>query len=169
MVCKTKHVNNILDLDNKTIGARLAEERKRLGLSQTDVRLRTGVGKNAQINYESGVTFPDAGYLALLHGAGFDLMYILTGDRSPEVPLNPELQNLLDAYESAPLELRRAVFGVLLSPYKNDWDKSRVVPGHFRHQVLGEEDSRFEAHHATRRAAEAKAAKKGPGTPGKGD
>lgn len=153
MVSTSKPVNDFLGLDRKTFGERLGGERKRLGLSQVDVRVRTGVGKNAQINYEAGTTIPDAEYLWFLHGAGFDLMYILTGDRSPEAPLNPELQNLLEAYAASPLELKRAVFGVLLSPYKAEWDKSRVVPGHFRHQVLGEEDARFEAHHAARREA----------------
>lgn len=157
MVSTNKPVNEFLGFNNKTFGARLAEERKRLRLSQADVRVRTGVGKNAQINYEAGSTLPDAQYLWLLHGAGFDLMYILTGERSPEAPLTPELQNLLEAYEASPVELKRAVFGVLLSPYKVDWDKPRVVPGYFRHEILGEEDTRFEAHHAKRRAEQAEA------------
>ncbi len=159
MVSTNKPVNCFLGFDRKTFGVRLGDERKRLGFSQADVRLRTGVGKNAQINYEAGTTIPDAEYLWLLRGAGFDLMYVLTGERSPETPLNPELQNLLDAYAVAPLALRRAVFCALLSPYKDEWDKSRVVPGFFQHQILGEEDVRFEDHHAAQRGAVTEAAR----------
>jgi len=151
MVSKTTLVNRT-SKRNDSFGKRIVLERERLGLKQVDLCVRAGVSKTTQIKYEAGERIPDIEYLACLEGARFDVMYILTGERSGAVPLSPELQNLLDAYQSSPLELRRAVFGVLLSQYEFGWDKSRVVPGYFRHEVLGEDDARFEAHNAKQNA-----------------
>lgn len=67
---------------------RLREERNRLELNQPDFGLIGGVGKQSQINYESGKRFPDADYLMSIASTGADLLYILTGQRgSSTVPL----------------------------------------------------------------------------------
>jgi transcriptional regulator with XRE-family HTH domain len=65
----------------KEIGARLRQERKRLGLSQREMGLLGGVAANAQGKYESGLRAPKADYLAALARAGVDILYVLTNRR----------------------------------------------------------------------------------------
>lgn len=132
--------------DLSTIGGRLAGERARIKMTIQDFALQCGVSKQTQIKYEANANAPDTRYLLGCLAKGVDVMYILTGERSPATPLNPEFQNLIEAYEAAPEPLRRAVFGVLLSPYKREWDKARVSPGYFQHEILGENDVRYAAH-----------------------
>lgn len=67
-----------------TFGERLKEERKRLGMNQTEFALLGGVVKFTQINYEKGDNSPNLDYLAKLEAAGVDAYYILTGKRMPE-------------------------------------------------------------------------------------
>lgn len=64
------------------IGARLKEERTRLGMSQADFAALGGAGRASQFNYESGERAPDAGYLAGIGDAGADVGYIVTGRHS---------------------------------------------------------------------------------------
>jgi len=64
-----------------TIGHRLKEERKRLGLNQTAFAELGGVKRKAQGNYESNGRRPDAEYLADIGAAGADITYIVTGDK----------------------------------------------------------------------------------------
>lgn len=61
---------------------RLREERERLGLTQPDFGALGGVGKQSQINYESGKRLPDVSYLTALGGHGVDVAYLLTGVES---------------------------------------------------------------------------------------
>lgn len=68
-----------------TIGARLKEERSRLGLSQTDLGAAGGVGKTTQINYEKGAGSPDANYLSAVAALGVDILYVVTGVATPQV------------------------------------------------------------------------------------
>ena len=142
MVPKSKPVNN----ESPVFGSfceRFVAERKRLGWSQTDLRTRMGVGKSTQINYESGESSPNADYLAGLDDLGFDVMYLLTGLRRAG-GLSDEHQNLLDAYIAADESTRLAVFGVLTARYSDDPQRARSAPGWFRHEVLGEEDVRYQ-------------------------
>lgn len=111
-------------------------------MTQTELRTKTAVSKSAQLRYESGETSPDVGYLDLLDGLGFDLMYLLKGVRAAEA-LEPELQNLIEAYTDAPPDLRRAAFGVLISPFVRSMERARVEPGWYRHEVRGEGDLRY--------------------------
>jgi transcriptional regulator with XRE-family HTH domain len=66
-----------------TIGSRLEEERKRIGLNQEDFGTSCGVGKHAQINYEKGRRSPDGDYFEKAHGLGVDILYVIAGIRSP--------------------------------------------------------------------------------------
>lgn len=68
-----------------TFGDRLRMERERLCLSQEALGEIGGVKKLAQINYEKGKRHPDAEYLAAVAAAGVDVLYVLTGQRSPIV------------------------------------------------------------------------------------
>jgi transcriptional regulator with XRE-family HTH domain len=66
-----------------TFADRLVAERERLGLSQGDLVAMTTVSRRAQFNYEQGVTLPDVGYLAVLANNGFDIPFLVTGERTP--------------------------------------------------------------------------------------
>lgn len=61
---------------------RLKEERKRLGMNQTEFGSVAGVKKDAQLNYESGARAPDTNYLAAIATVGVDVAYLLTGTRT---------------------------------------------------------------------------------------
>ena len=76
------------------IGARLREERERLGLSQRVFGEIGGVEPNAQGKYESGDRTPKADYLAAVASKGVDVLYVLTGSRTPT-----PLQNLSEVEE----------------------------------------------------------------------
>jgi transcriptional regulator with XRE-family HTH domain len=85
-----------------TIGGRLKEERARLGVSQTELGTIGGVGKTTQINYEKNERQPDAGYLAAAAAAGVDVLYVLTGTRTPRPVdgLSMAEEKVLDNYRS---------------------------------------------------------------------
>ncbi len=74
------------------LGDRLREERKRLGFNQADFGALAEVSRKTQFNYESGLSSPDARYLACIEKAGADVVYIQTGVRSAE----REFQRRLD-------------------------------------------------------------------------
>ena len=65
-----------------TIGARLREERERLGLSQQAFASIGNVTKQTQITWEKAEQFPNAAFLAAIDGAGADVLYIVTGRRT---------------------------------------------------------------------------------------
>jgi transcriptional regulator with XRE-family HTH domain len=67
------------------IGERLREERKRLGLSQTDFARLAGVHMNTQSRYENGERGPDSSYLEALGKEGVDVNYVLFGIASDEI------------------------------------------------------------------------------------
>ncbi len=69
------------------LGKRLAEERKRLGLSQSAFAERAGVSFSSQRRYEDGRSSPDAGYLDTLNQLGVDSQYVLNGIRESESDL----------------------------------------------------------------------------------
>lgn len=133
---------NMKILDSGTFSARLVEERVRLGMSQTDLRIKTGAAKATQSRYETGESFPGADYLAVLDAAGFDVMYLLTGVRSAE-GLDDELRNLVDAYIHSGDAIKTAVFSVLVAPYTDDALRARRIPGWLAHELRGDEDVRY--------------------------
>lgn len=60
-----------------SVGKRLAEERKRIGLSQSDFAERVGVSFSSQRRYEDGRSSPDTAYLEAIGKAGVDVGYVL--------------------------------------------------------------------------------------------
>ena len=100
-----------------TIGERLREERTRLGLSQTDLASTGGVGKTTQINYEKCERSPDAAYLAAAAAVGVDVLYVLTGRRTPVAAdaLAEDEAELLDNYRKLAEKDRTAVQSVTLA------------------------------------------------------
>lgn len=67
--------------DLSTIGARLREERERLGLNQTDFAGLGEASKHSQIDWENDKSAPNARFLAAIAEAGVDVRYVVTGER----------------------------------------------------------------------------------------
>jgi transcriptional regulator with XRE-family HTH domain len=94
-----------------TLGARLREERERLGLSQPAYAAIASTTKQTLFSWETGKTAPDGFQLAALADGGTDVLYVVTGERSqplpPETALPQDERALLDAYRACPPEARR--------------------------------------------------------------
>lgn len=67
-------------------GARLSEERDRIGLSQQGLSDASGVARNMLSRYERAVAEPGASALIALAAVGLDVGYVLTGRRSSASP-----------------------------------------------------------------------------------
>ncbi|MEW6166042.1 MAG: helix-turn-helix transcriptional regulator [Pseudomonadota bacterium] len=66
-----------------SLGSRLRDERKRLGLSQAALCEKIGVKDPKTLrNWESGTTSPTLDDVVGFVGSGFDIGYVLTGVRS---------------------------------------------------------------------------------------
>lgn len=92
-------------------GERLKEERRRLGFNQEDFGAIGGVAKTTQLNYEKGSRYPDAPYLAAVATAGLDVLYVVTGRRTPslEGSLTEDEASVLEHYRSLPAADQAAV------------------------------------------------------------
>lgn len=62
-------------------GARLRQERARLGLNQAEFAELGGVKRNSQVAYEAGRIAVPADYLLRLSDRGVDIGFVLTGRR----------------------------------------------------------------------------------------
>ncbi|QOJ20317.1 MAG: helix-turn-helix transcriptional regulator [Gammaproteobacteria bacterium] len=63
------------------IGERFKEERKLLGISQTELAESLGASRRSIIDWEKGVATANAEVLSSFHKLGADILYILTGKR----------------------------------------------------------------------------------------
>ena len=68
-------------MDLETIGNRIESERLRLGHSNADVCSELEIHFNTYRNYETGKRDMPSSLLAKLWEMGFDVMYVLTGQR----------------------------------------------------------------------------------------
>lgn len=96
------------------IGARLKEERLRLGFSQTEFAALGGASKRSQIVWESeeeGAAAPNATFLAAVAAAGVDVAYVVTGVRTLKVgdSLPPRELALLNNYRNADAEGKKSL------------------------------------------------------------
>lgn len=66
----------------KEIGARLREERERLGHTQTEFADLGSASKRSQTDWEQGNLVPNGEYLATISNHGVDVGYVLTGERN---------------------------------------------------------------------------------------
>ncbi|WP_418131496.1 helix-turn-helix domain-containing protein [Variovorax sp. 278MFTsu5.1] len=100
-----------------SIGVRLREERERLGMSQTAFAELGDVSLRAEQDWERGNSAPKADFLAVAATHGVDVLYVLTGQRTPKptASLSQEQQALLDNYDHADEEGRAAARRVLSS------------------------------------------------------
>ena len=92
-------------------GARLAEERKRLGLKQAEFASLVGTDVPKQSLYENDRRELRADYLARLAAAKVDVVYVLTNKRSEGAWLGEDASQLLSAYLVLPADLQQALLG----------------------------------------------------------
>lgn len=94
-----------------TIECRLKEERNRLGFNQSDFAGLAGRTKKTMIDYEKGVSSPDAKFLAAIAIAGADVQYILTGIRKPpsfSISSNDDTP-IVEAMDEQTMKKRKAI------------------------------------------------------------
>ncbi|HEX4736157.1 MAG TPA: helix-turn-helix transcriptional regulator [Allosphingosinicella sp.] len=87
-------------------GARLAEERKRLGLKQAEFAALVGTDVPKQSLYENDRRELRADYLARLADAQVDVVYVLTSQRMEGDWLGQGASDLLSAYVALPPDLQ---------------------------------------------------------------
>ena len=90
-----------------SFGARLAEERKRLGLKQAEFAALVGTDVPKQSLYENDRRELRADFLARLTHAGVDVIYVLTGSRMEGTRLSEQATQLLSAYVRLPEPTQR--------------------------------------------------------------
>lgn len=84
-------------------GARLREERLRVGFSQVDFAESCKSSRNALVQWERGDAAPNAAVLSLMADAGIDVLFVVTGKRSneSEATLAPAERALLQAWRQS--------------------------------------------------------------------
>ena len=84
------------------ISERLKQERLRLGLKQTDVIKAIDVAIATFSNYETGKRSPDVDFLLKLGALGYDIGYVVTGERLENgmAVLLPDEQEWLNVYRA---------------------------------------------------------------------
>ncbi len=130
-----------------TIGARLKEERERLGFNQTAFAELAGTTKKSQIDYEKDLTPPKASYLADIAKVGADILYIVTSTRSN----SEQKSDFLNEFGTIPVydvEVSagdgRIAYGenpLYHFAYRKDWLLSRCLNEKDLHVVLARGDS----------------------------
>lgn len=95
------------------IGARLKEERERLGYSQLDFAAVGGASKRSQIDWEQGKLVPNAEFLALVASElGVDVLYVLTGSHSKD-KINSDEDQILSGYRKLDLRGKAGVLALI--------------------------------------------------------
>ena len=77
----------------RAIGERLAQERRRLNYTELQIAQLLGVQLEVYLQYESGEDDPGIFSMQRLYSIGFDVMFIITGDRYRPVQEESELLN----------------------------------------------------------------------------
>ncbi|WP_019519357.1 helix-turn-helix domain-containing protein [Faucicola boevrei] len=86
------------------IGNRLVDERKRLGLTQAQASSQAGITQTTYSRYENGERVPTLQAILGFYNMGFDVIYLLTGEREPsdgEVILTSHEQDWLALYRES--------------------------------------------------------------------
>jgi transcriptional regulator with XRE-family HTH domain len=114
-----------------SFGARLAEERKRLGLKQAEFAARVGTDVPKQSLYENDRRELRADYLARLADADVDVIYVLTGQRMEGVRLTDQATRLLSAYLCLPEQTQRSLADFIVT-LRRDVDQAPARTMHSR-------------------------------------
>lgn len=93
-----------------SVGKRLKEERKRLGLTQEEIAVQLDVSRYAQLNFEKDINLPGGAYLLAAIARGVDVMYVLSGQRSE---YDPSEAALLSAFRLASQSAQTAALAAL--------------------------------------------------------
>ncbi|CAN7471195.1 helix-turn-helix domain-containing protein [Acidovorax sp. LjRoot194] len=119
---------------------RLREERKRVGLTQTDLAAIGGVQKNAQSLYESGTRKPDSDYLQAVAAAGLDVLYVIIGKRgtASEGTLSEAESALLTRWRSGSPALRGYLQEVA-GPAVTSGGSTLLVGGDIGQHIVGDQ------------------------------
>lgn len=67
----------------ETLGSRFKQEREKLEMSQSALAEELGLSREMVGKYERNIAQPGADTAAALYKLGFDVLYMLTGDRGP--------------------------------------------------------------------------------------
>lgn len=97
---------------------RLYEIVRTSGITQRDFAARMGVSVSVQRNYEKGLNRPNSDYLQRLHEAGYDVLWLLTGQRNA-TNLQAEENALLSLWRLAPPIIRHAVLTLLREDFSH--------------------------------------------------
>ena len=122
-----------------SFGARLAEERKRLGLKQAEFAALVGTDVPKQSLYENDRRELRADYLARLAQTDVDVLYVLTGQRMEGTRLSEQATQLLSAYLRLP-KPTQCTLAVLAETLREDFDRAppRALPSRtFEYRVEG--------------------------------
>lgn len=95
---------------------RLHELVKTSGMMRGEFAVLMNVNVSTQRNYEKGLRKPDTDYLYKLHDAGYDLHYLLTGERNVSI-LSPDESKLLAAWRKAK-DVNREIALVVLNMHQ---------------------------------------------------
>jgi transcriptional regulator with XRE-family HTH domain len=110
--------------DARSVGARLAEERQRLGFTKVSLGEALGVRREMVGRYEAGTASPGAEVLSGLMRLGVDLAYILTGTRTHAYSSGAsEPQALADA---SPLARKKAKLHIMIEQIEDESAADRV-------------------------------------------
>lgn len=93
-----------------SVGIRLKEERKRLGLTQEAMGLACGVAKRTQILFRKDAHPPGGAYFVAADELGVDVTNVLVGRRDRLAEADADL---LDAWRNASASARAAVMAAL--------------------------------------------------------
>jgi transcriptional regulator with XRE-family HTH domain len=115
--------------DLHLFAARLRNERKRLGRSQSELAAAGGVAKPTLIGYEQGVRKPDIEFLAGVIGVGVDVHYLITGTRGNARVVKEVDWQLIDAIHTGVENACRSL-NMRVNPEKRS-ELVRVLYEHF--------------------------------------
>ncbi len=91
----------------------LQQERKRLGLGQSQVSEFVGITVPTLSNYEKGKRQPDLDVLMKMRELGYDMKYVMTGERDSN-HLTAEEAFLLEKFRQADQNKRNSALAVLM-------------------------------------------------------
>jgi len=117
-------------------GARLLEERNRLGLSQKNLAGALGKTFVTQSKYESEETKPDLVYLEGLDKLGADVYYIITGKRS-ENALTAEEISIIAGLRTLDLRGKAGVLALISGMAPQEQKVKNVFHGGIGQNVEG--------------------------------
>lgn len=107
-----------------SIGGRLRAERQRLGFSQEAFGAPGGVCRATQAAYEAGRRAPGGDYLAAVARLGVDVLYVVTGRRTPvaTVMQGAAVASRPPVEPMSPVELWR-FFAAAADEHARSWDR----------------------------------------------